>query len=82
MECWGMGEIHMSATVTSMTEAELRELIGSVVEQKLAALLHDPEDELQLEKNLESRLVRQMPAVAQGERGEAFDNVMQRLGLD
>jgi hypothetical protein len=76
------GEIHMSATVASMTEAELRELIGSVVEQKLAALLHDPEDELLLEKNLETRLIRQASAVAQGDRGEAIGDVMQHLGLD
>ena len=72
----------MSATVAQMTKDELQELIGVVVEQKLVELLGDSDDGLALKKTLQDRLVRQMAAVAQGERGERLEDVTRRLGLD
>ena len=72
----------MSVTVARMTKDELQEMIGSVVEQKLIELLGDPDEGLSLKKTVRDRLVRQMAAVARGERGERFEDVVQRLGLE
>ena len=72
----------MSATVAQMTKDELQELIGTVVEQKLVELLGDPDEGLPLKKALQDRLVRQMAAVAGGERGERLEDVARNLGLD
>ncbi len=71
----------MSATVAQMTRDELQELIGAVVEQKLVELLGDPDEGLPLKKALQDRLVRQMAAVAEGERGEPLEDVTRNLGL-
>ena len=72
----------MSATVAHMTKDELQELIGAVVEQKLVELLGDPDEGLPLKKTLQDRLVRQMAAVARGDRGERLEDVTRELGLD
>jgi hypothetical protein len=64
-----------------MTKDELREMIGELIEQKLFEMLGDPDEGLIMRKTLRDRLVRQKRAVAQGERGEPFDDVAQRLGL-
>ena len=71
----------MSATVAQMTKDELQELIGIVVEQKLVELLGDPDEGLSLKKALQDRLIRQMAAVAEGERGEPLEDVTRNLGL-
>jgi hypothetical protein len=72
----------MSATVAHMTKDELQELIGAVVEKKLVELFGDPDEGLPLKKTLHDRLVRQMAAVANGERGERLDDVARELDLD
>lgn len=72
----------MSATVAQMTKDELQELIGAVVEQKLAELLGDPDEGLSLKKAVRDQLVRQMAAVARGERGKPLEDVIRRLGLE
>ena len=72
----------MSATVAHMTKDELEELIGAVVEQKLVELLGDPDECLPLKKTLHDRLIRQMAAVANGERGKRLEDVTRELGLD
>ena len=64
-----------------MTVDELREMIGAVVEEKLRALLDD-EDNLELTEELQERLLRQKEEVENGERGEALEDVMARLGLN
>jgi hypothetical protein len=71
----------MTDQVAQMTREELKELIGTVVEEKLTELLGDPDEGLALKKSLRARLLRQKKAVAAGERGEALDEVAGRLGL-
>jgi len=73
----------MATKVAQMTKGELQEMIGSTVEQKLLELLGDPDDEdLHLKKLVRDRLLRQKQAVATGERGKPFKEVVRRLGLE
>ncbi len=64
----------MNTKVSQMTVDELREVIGTVVEEKLQALFAD-EDGLELTDELQERLLRQKKEVENGERGEAFEDV-------
>ena len=68
-------------TVSQMTKEELRKMIESIIEEKLLELLGDPDEGLPIRKTIRERLVRQKEAVARGERGEPFEEVIQRLGL-
>ncbi len=72
----------MSTTVAQMTKNELIEVIETVVEQKLLELLGDPDEGLPVRKSVRDRLLRQRQAVAMGERGEPFADVVRRLGLE
>jgi hypothetical protein len=72
----------MSDTVAQMSKDELKEIIAMTVEQKLLELLGDPDEGLEIRKSVRERLMRQQKAVAAGERGESFEDVIQRLGLD
>ena len=72
----------MTITVGRMTKDELKEMIETLIEQKLLELLGDPDEGYELRKSVRERLVRQKKAVAAGERGEAFDEVARRLRLD
>jgi hypothetical protein len=71
----------MATTVAQMTTDELKELIATIIEQKLVELFGDPDDGLVMTKTLRNRLLRQKKAVTKGERGELFENVAARLGL-
>ncbi len=71
----------MNTKVSQMTVDELREVIGAVVEEKLRNLFDD-EDNLELTDALQKRLLRQKKEVENGERGEAFEDVAARLGLN
>ena len=68
-------------TVALMTKEELREMIETIVEQKLLELLGDRDEGLPIRKVVRDRLLRQRQAVANGERGEPLEDVAQRLGL-
>jgi hypothetical protein len=46
----------MAATVVEMTQNEFREMIESVVEEKLIELLGDPDEGLKLKRSVHSRL--------------------------
>ncbi len=70
------------ATVAQMTKDELREMIEITIEQKLIELLGDPDEGLPIRKTIRDRLMRQKEAVASGERGEPFEEVIRRLGLE
>ncbi len=72
----------MSLTVAEMSRDELKELIADTVEQKLLELLGDPDEGLEIRKSVQDRLLRQKKAVAAGERGEPFEDVVRRLGLE
>ena len=65
-----------------MTHDELKELIDTAVEEKLLALLGDPDALLEIKKSLRARLLRQKKAVASGERGQVFEAVVQRLEME
>lgn len=72
----------MATTVAEMTEKDLKELIENIIEQKLLEILGDPDQGLPIRKSIQQRLLRQKRAVADGERGESFDDVRKRFGLD
>ena len=72
----------MSTTVAQMSKDELKEMIEVTIEQKLLELLGDPDEGLEIRKSVRERLLRQKKAVAAGERGEPFEDVAQRLGLE
>lgn len=67
-------------TVAQMTKEELREMIETIIEEKLLELFGDPDEGLPIRKTIRERLLRQKEAVAKGERGEPFEEVIQRLG--
>ncbi len=71
----------MTKTVAEMTAEELRDVVGTAVEQKLLEFLGDPDAGLVLRENVRKRLLRQKRAVAKGERGESIETVMRRLKL-
>jgi hypothetical protein len=56
-------------------------MIETIIEQKLLELIGDPDEGLPLRESIRKRLLRQREAVASGERGEPFEEVVQRLGL-
>jgi hypothetical protein len=64
-----------------MTVAELRDLIGEVVEERLSALLGDPDEGLQLRPEVVERLHEQIASVERGERGVPAEDVFGRLDL-
>jgi DNA-directed RNA polymerase specialized sigma24 family protein len=74
-------ERHIAANVGQLSTDELREIIGSVVEQKLTEILGDPDEGLEIRADVRGRLLRQKKAVAKGERGETLDEVEKRLGV-
>ena len=69
-------------TVAEMTTNELREMIEAIIEKKLVELLGDPDERLPIRKAFRERLLSQIQAVANGERGEPFEDVVRRLGLE
>jgi len=72
----------MTNTVATMTKEELREMIEGTIEQKLFEILGDPDDGLEIRTAVRNRLLRQKKAVAKGERGLPFEDVVRKLGLD
>ena len=72
----------MTTTVAQMTKGELKEMIETSIEQKLLELLGDPDEGLPIRKLVRDRLLRQKQAVSAGERGELFDDVVRRPGVE
>jgi hypothetical protein len=72
----------MTTTVAQMTKDELREMIEELIEQKLLELLGDPDEGLEIRKSVHTRLLRQKAAVAAGERGRPFEEIVRQLGLE
>lgn len=72
----------MEMKVSDMTAAEFRQMIETIVEQKLLELLGDPDEGMLLKKSLRERLRRQKHAVARGERGVPFEEVVRKFGLE
>ena len=72
----------MAELVSQMTKEELRMMIDATLEQKLIELFGDPDEGLEIRRSVRERLLRQKKAVAAGERGEPFEDVVRRLGLE
>lgn len=72
----------MTDTVAQMTIEELRDLIETSIEQKLLEIFGDPDEGLEIRESVRERLLRQRAAVAAGERGKPFEDVIQQLKLD
>jgi hypothetical protein len=71
----------MPRTVAEMTTDELRQMIGELIEGKLIELFGDPDAGLELRDSVRERLLRQREEVAQGERGQSLDDIVESLGL-
>jgi len=71
----------MAANVGQLSTDELKEIIGSVVEQKLKEILGDQDEGLEIRADVRDRLLRQKKAVAADERGEELEDVAKRLGV-
>ena len=72
----------MTERVGQMTREELKRMIDAAVEQKLIEILGDPDKELEIRDAIRDRLLRQRQAVAAGEQGLSFDDVVRQLGLE
>ncbi len=72
----------MGMTITQMTKGELKELIESIVEQKMLELIGDPDEGLSIREDLLKRLRRQKEQVATGRRGKPLEDVVKELGLE
>lgn len=72
----------MSVKVSQMTDVELRQMIGEVIEEKLSALFEGAEGELEFTDELQEILSRQSREIENGERGESLEDVAGRLSLD
>lgn len=72
----------MTTTVGEMSPSELRNMIDSLLDQKLRELLGDPDEGLQLREEIVSRLQKQRRAVDDGERGKALDDILLLLESD
>ncbi|HEY83773.1 MAG TPA: hypothetical protein G4N96_01480 [Chloroflexi bacterium] len=71
----------MATLVAQMTKDELVKIIETTIEQKFINLFGDLDEEVEIKQVVRDRLLRQKQMVAQGERGEPFDAIVQRLGL-
>ena len=65
-----------------MSKDELREMVEVFIEQKLLEMLGDPDAGLEIIPSVRERLLRQQKAVAAGERGRPFEDVVEQLGLE
>jgi len=59
----------MSARVAELTVDELKQIIQEAVEQKLAEMLGDPDEGLELREEIKARLRRSLEAERRGARG-------------
>ncbi len=66
-----------TTNVAEMSKEELTDLIEATVEQKLIELLGDPDESLELREEVRESILRQRAAVAKGERGRPFEEVVE-----
>ena len=72
----------MNTKVLQITVEDLRQVVDEMVEQKLAVLFKDPENDLELTDELKRILASQNERIKSGDRGEALEDVVARLGLE
>ncbi len=74
----------MDNQIIYITKTELETMIESVVrkviEQKFDEIFKDIDNDLEIHEVIQSRLFKQKQAVLHGERGRAFEDVIQELG--
>ena len=69
----------MSATIAHMTKEEFQEMMEATIEKKLLELLGDLDEGMEIRKTVLNRLARQTKAIAGGERGQSFEEVVRQL---
>ena len=69
----------MAIAVAQMTKEEFREMIETSIERKLLEILGDPDEGLEIRESVRDRLLRQREAVAAGERGQPFDDIVTKF---
>ncbi len=72
----------MNTKVLQITIEDLRQVVDEMVEEKLAVLFKDPEDDLEFTDELKELLARQNERIKNGDRGETLADVAARLDLD
>lgn len=72
----------MNTNVLQISREELREMVDEMVEIKLATIVHDPEDDLELTDELKEILARQDKRIKNAERGIPLEDVKAGLGLN
>jgi hypothetical protein len=72
----------MNTEVLQINADELRRMVDEMVEEKLATLFKDAEDDLEFTDELKEILARQSERIKNGDRGEPMEDVVRRLGLD
>jgi len=68
--------------VAEMSIEELKNLISTVVEQKLTELFGDPDWGMELREEVKERLRATSKAEAEGKRGIPASEVAKRIGID
>jgi len=69
----------MTETVGQMTPSELSDLIENILEKKLLELFIDPDQYLELNELMSTRLREQRDLVSSGERGLSIEAVRRQL---
>ena len=69
----------MNTKVLQITVEDLRQVVDEMVEQKLAVLFKDTENDLELTDELKTILARQNERIKNGDRGESLEDVAARL---
>ena len=72
----------MNTEILQINVSDLRRMVDEMVEEKLAVLFKDPEDDLEFTDELKAILDRQNERIKKGDRGESLEDVVARLGLD
>lgn len=72
----------MGTTVAEMTTDELRAMLETLIDRKLAEWLGDPDEGLELKEELHERILRQRQAYATGQRGRSLEEVAERFGVE
>ncbi len=72
----------MSTRVAELTVDQLRQIVEEAVEQKLAEMLGDPDEGLELRDEIKARLRRSLAAERQGAKPIPAQDVAARLGLE
>ena len=77
----GTPEVAMSNTLAQMTKSEFKQLLSSLIEEKLPELVGDPDEGLPIRKSLRDRLLRQKALVDRGDYGLPFEKALKEAGL-